>query len=109
MFERVLKDLQASASPLAGVFSTFATRRLHFNNYLLTCIYQIYALLRFIGVKGPGTRLGTIPPPDTMMTAPLVSQDEVHPIDIGNEEENEEVQGNLSRIVDYFGELAVRT
>lgn len=112
LFDRVLNALHAKSNILAAAVSDFATRRRRVNNHLLTRVYQVYSLSGYIGIKGPGTRVGEeplpSPPPDAMCTEPTISRDTVDPIDIGDDGEDEDVQGDLGGVVDYFGDLALR-
>ncbi|KAI0083028.1 hypothetical protein BDY19DRAFT_987985 [Irpex rosettiformis] len=100
LFREIQTCLRDAGDPILGAVQDFIERRQRFNDELLLRVYQVYSLFDVNDVKGPGTRLGSVPleggddnrPDDAIVDNDQLADEEV---DVLEGDEEQEALGNL--------------
>lgn len=110
--QRIVHSLEEQRDPITGAVNDYTVWRLHTNEQLLAHIKQIHSLQGFTGSIIPGIHAGQ-PPPGPLNTA----KEGLHPIDSDEDddesgaakelEDEEEMQGQYSGLVDFVSNMSL--
>ncbi|KAI0681720.1 hypothetical protein BC835DRAFT_1311796, partial [Cytidiella melzeri] len=111
LFRQVRDHLVAAGDPMLDVVMEFTERRQRINSELLSRIHQVYNLAGYTGVKGAGTRVGSLPLDNNSDVAALdgrAADDDQAADEEVDILEGDEEQDALGHLVEFISALSIQ-